>query len=81
MYCMSYNDLQWGSALLEPLRYTIRDGALQRLKSPGEAPEAVCTDLKRRTASLGMPAGQGRSQTRDMIRWRVCLRRSRYTIM
>ena len=60
MYCMSYNDLQWRSALLEPLRYTIRDGALQRLKSPGEAPEAVCTDPKRRTASLGMPAGQGK---------------------
>ena len=60
MYRMSYNDLQWRSVLLDPVRYTIRDGVRQRLKSLGNAAWEVSLSPERRTASVGMAAGHGK---------------------
>ena len=57
---LSYEDLAWEPVCLQPSRYSLTDGVLTPWGAPGVQKELVCVDAEHRTASMGMPAGQGK---------------------
>ena len=57
---LSYEDLAWEPVCLQPSRYSLTDGVLTPWGAPGVQKELVCVDAEHCTASMGMPAGQGK---------------------
>ncbi len=59
-YRLSYNDLEWKAVMLEPRRYTLRDGVPVSLQRQDHSVFRAERDTGGNTAVIGMPAGTGK---------------------